>query len=101
MTQTVSRVTQVLEYPLQHFLICLHSHQQADNAVAASCFTLQLAKHTLNLTLSFRPAYADKKLKAANQTSSGLNETGKDHFQRSFHRSPYGLYHYRRPHFNQ
>lgn len=55
MTQTVAGATQVLEYPLQHFLICLHSHQQADNAVAASCFTLQSATRTgasLRLTLS-------------------------------------------------
>lgn len=30
---------------LQHFLICLHSQQQADNAAAASCFSLLSAKH--------------------------------------------------------
>lgn len=61
MTQTVAGATQVLEYPLQHFLICLHSHQQADNAVAASCFTLQSATRTgasLRLTLSAGAAAA-------------------------------------------
>lgn len=41
MTQTVSRATRVLEYPLQRFLICLHSPQRADNAAAASCLALQ------------------------------------------------------------
>lgn len=31
---------------IQHFLICLHSHQQSDNVVTASCFTQQPAKRS-------------------------------------------------------
>lgn len=43
---------------LQHFLICLHSQQQADNAVAASCFSLHSAKYAgpTQLNSFYRPA---------------------------------------------
>lgn len=68
-----------LDYPLQHFLICLHSPQRADNAVTASCFALQptwfgitLLKRPPEPALTWEP---DARRKAASVAAAGMGRT--------------------------